>query len=238
MLACLGAVWACVAGCYHHQAAHTPVAVAASGLPAARSGHYTLTMAGQPVGAEYVTITSSSAWALTGRIEWTEPVPATTRYTLRVAQDQPQSLEVRLELMSQARVMTATLSEGYLQVHVAGMGPALTRKVAYGAGTSVQAVSPLLHTWVLGLLSPRLLPGQRVAVRTVDFEPPLLAPKVELQTFEVLGEQDGLRKIRVLRPAPAPPQALWVAPDGFVMRARTWPKGLNAPFLERRWTMP
>ncbi len=222
-----------LAGCYGHHAAHTPIVVQAPGLPAATSGYYVLTRDGTEVGREFITITACQAWSLRGRIEWSEPVPAQTDYHLRVRAHEPESLKVRLSLLGQTRTLSATVSEGFVHVRVRGLGPKIQRKVAYGPGTTLAVVSPVLRIWMLGLLTRKLLPGERVAVRTIRFDAPQFAPKVELQTLEVQGVKDGLRLVKVLRAGPT--EALWVRPDGFIVRARTWPKGRGEPFIERVW---
>lgn len=220
-------------GCYNHRAAHTPIAVQAPGLPDVRSGHYIVTQGGIEVAQEFVTITSSAGWALKGRIEWSQPVAARTEYQLQVRSNEPVSLQVQLSLLGQTRTLTASVSDSFVHVRVDGLGPKLRRKVAYGAGTALDTVSPILRVWMLGLLTRRLLPGQSVAVRTLRFEAPHLNPKVELQTLEVQDVKDGLRLLKVVRAGP--PEGLWVESDGFIVRARTWPRGRSEPFVERVW---
>jgi len=239
-LACSISLSLALAGCYNHYAAHTGVRVAPSGLPRAEAGSYVLTQAGEPVGREFIEMksTSSTAWALTGRIEWTVPVVATTRYALTVVNRQPVTARASVHVLGSARTMSATVAAGYVQVEVLGVGPQVNRKVPYAAGTALDLVSPVMRLWVLGLLSPRLLPGASISVRTLRFDVPSLAPVVELQTFEVKKVQGDLRQVLVRRPEPHPPEALWVNAQGFVVRSRTWPRGLTAPFIERRWVQP
>lgn len=224
-----------LAGCYGHRAAHTPARVAAAGLPKARQGHYELWRAGRRIGTERLVVTATRGWTLRGEVEWTRPVPARARYRLALEDDEPRALEVRLELMDQVRTLSATVAGGFVHASVSGVGRALSREVAYGAGTMLDSSTPALRMWVLGLLSPRLLPGARIDVRTVRFAPPAFAPDVELQTLAVQDARGDVRLVRLERPGSAPPEALWVGPDGFVLRARTWPQGPRAPFVERRW---
>ncbi len=229
-----------LAGCYSHHAAHTGVRVRPSALPGDAAGSYVLTKAGEPVGREFIEVnsTSSTAWALTGRIEWTAPVEATTRYALTVVNRQPVTAAASVHVLGSARTMSATIAAGYVQVEARGVGPKINRKVPYAAGTALDLVSPATRLWVLGLLSPRLLPGASISVRTLRFDMPSLAPVVELQTFEVKTVQGDLRQVLVHRPKPHPPEALWVDARGFVVRSRTWPRGFKAPFIERRWVQP
>lgn len=232
----MGAALLLTSACYHHQAAHQPARVTASGLPQARVGHYTLWRDGRQVGREDVEVrTSSAGWALTSTIRWREPIPVLAAYRLRVQEDEPRELSARLELMGQARTLTASVGAGYLHGQVAGVGGARRRKVAYAAGTALDVLSPVARTWMLGLLSPRLLPGATVEVRTIRVQAPSFEAKVELQALVVEKAQGDLRLVRLKRPAPAPPEALWLDPEGFVVRARTWPRGASQPFVERRW---
>lgn len=226
-----------LAGCYGHHAAHTGARVAPSALLKSLSGSYLLTKGGQPVGREFVEVSASSstAWALVGRIEWSAPVAATTHYALEVRQRQPVRAQASVKMLGTARTMSATVAQGYVHVEARGVGPKFQRKVPYAAGTALDLVSPVMRLWVLGLLSPRLLPGVSISVRTVRFDVPSLAPVVELQRLEVKGVQGDLRKVLVHRPAPHPPEALWVTAQGLITRSRTWPRGLKAPFIERRW---
>lgn len=224
-----------LAACYGHQATHRIGGPRVARLPPSTSGHYDLIRGGQRVGRERLTVTASTGWAMQGELRFEDVVGTRARYALRLDGGEPARLEVELDVLDRVRTLSATVGAGYVHVTARGLGQPIRRKVPYARGTMLDVLSPGLRIWSLALLSDSLRVGAAVPIRTVRFEAPTFAPHVELQTLEVKREQDGLRLIRLVRPGGAAPEALWVDADGFVVRARSWPKGPRAPFVERRW---
>lgn len=214
------------AGCYGHQATHTPFAVTPTGLPEARTGRYVLTRGGAEIGEEAFTITSTGAWQAWGE---TRVGAARRRFRVRIDPEARQPVAASTTLTVEGRTLAreGRVRRGALEVRG---GPTL-QKVPYAAGTQIDVGSPAAGAWVFGLLSSRLHPGAEVWVRTIAIDPTRRA-QVSLRGYFVRGVQDGLRLVEVQDAAGARLEALWLAPDGFVVRARTASAG---GIVERRW---
>lgn len=228
-----------LAGCYGHLQV-PPAPATRPPLPPARSVVYQVTRGGEVLGIEAVTVTASAAWALSGVMRRGGQVPARSTYWLVVDPEraEPTRLSASVELLGERRTLTASVADGWVHVHVGGLGPAVDRKVPYAPGTSFDLLSPLVRSWWLALLSDRLTPGQDIPLRTVRFEAPAFAPQVELQSVRLHRVQDGLRLVEVSGPDGRRREALWLDGDGFVVRARAWLGGPKAPFFEWRVRVP
>jgi len=205
-----------------------------SRLIAPMHGYYAIYRAGERVGTERFSITSSAGlWRVTGEVEIDEPVEIVHGYELIVdpASEEPLGFDVWVELAGERERAIGVVEGRHVRVDVESiMGPGSGR-VPYARGTVIDFASPLANTLALGLLLPDLAVGKSVHVRTISIALPLLQPAVTLQRYTLVGREDDVSRVTIdQEDRHTAPTALWVRADGLPVRVRTWPETGGEPY--------
>lgn len=212
-----------LAGCYHHQERAAVAAPALRpALPGAQTQRFVLSKQGKVIGSERYTVTSTEErWTVEASRQLNGEAPSTERYQIALSElsGEPTAMQADLSFLGEAQRMRGKVAEGYLRASWSGFAGEGGRGVPYAPGTALMAAPVGLRVWVLALILPSLKAGGSVSVRTIWLDPPLLNPRVLLESYEDRGEKSGLRHILV-RHGERYKLALWVDKTGCVRRAR------------------
>ena len=217
-----------LAGCYAHGDTHRLRESAYSGplrpqLLSPRKGRYRIERAGEQIGYEDFTITSSaSVWRVQGQTVFAGPAGHKQGYLLAISERsaEPVAFEAWIEVLGQRRTARGVETRGNFEISVRGIGGKEARLIPYAPGTTVGFGTPLFHTLAMTLLLPALLPGKPIEVRTIALSLPMLSPVVTLQTYTLRDRIDGIARVESKLAAARLPTGLWVAADGLPIKVR------------------
>jgi hypothetical protein len=192
-------------------------------LLAPRSGRYRIERAGEPIGYERFTITSSaSVWSVRGETVFDGPASHRQGYLLAISEitAEPVAFEAWIEVLGQRRTARGVETQGNFEISVRGIGGKEARLIPYASGTTLGFGSPLFHTLAMSLLLPQLVPGKPIEVRTIALSLPMLSPVVTLQTYTLRDRVGGVARVESKLAAARAPTGLWVQPDGLPIKVR------------------
>ena len=217
-----------IAGCYAHGDAHLlreepPQRPGRPPLLAPRSGRYRIERAGERIGYESFTITSSaSVWRARGEAVFDGPASHRQGYLLAIDEKtaEPVAFEAWIEVLGQRRTARGVERKGIFEVRVDGIGGKELRTIPYASGTTLGFGTPLFHTLAMSLLLKDLIPGKSVEVRTIALSLPMLSPVVTLQTYTLRDRVDGVARVESKLAAARLATGLWVRADGLPIKVR------------------
>lgn len=217
-----------LAGCYAHGDTHRLRESAYSGplrpqLLTPRKGRYRIERAGEQIGYENFTITSSaSVWRVQGETVFAGPAGHKQGYQLAIDEKsaEPVAFEAWIEVLGQRRTARGIETKGNFEISVRGIGGKEARLVPYAPGTTVGFGTPLFHTLAMTMLLPGLVPGKPIEVRTIALSLPMLSPVVTLQTYTLRERVDGIARVESKLAAARLPTGLWVRSDGLPIKVR------------------
>jgi hypothetical protein len=214
-------------GCWAHDVAQKQgIEAGFSGpkLVGPMRGRYLITREDERIGEESFVLTSSAGvWSARGEVTIEAPVEQKEGYVLQIDARtlEPLAFSMWIEIVGERESAKGARVGDAFEVRTTGISGEHRQDLGWVPGTMIDFASPVFHMPVLALISHVLRVGSSIPVRALRVSLPALDASIQLETYELRGNDGDVRKVAV-ESAGRHAIALWVRTDGLPIKARVW----------------